>query len=239
MELLVVIAIIGILAALLLPMLGSAKERAKRTACINDQRQLGVAWQLYADENANVLALNDWDFRSGGASESPTNSWVTGDAAVDTDPGTITRGSLYPYVKSLSVYRCPAQQGTALATSFPTLRSYSLSCYLGGPQKDTELFGLVPLNLEGQIRRPSTTLEFLEEDVSSIDDGHFLYSSATNRWMNIPGWKHQNGDTLAFADQHVEYWKWRSRLPTADSVPTDPAGVEDFKRLQQTAPDAK
>jgi prepilin-type N-terminal cleavage/methylation domain-containing protein len=236
-ELLVVIAITAILAALLLPALGSAKTRAKRTACMNDQKQLALAWQLYADENGGALALNGWDFRPGGAVQSPSNSWVTGNAALDTNSSTITSGSLYPYVKSLTVYKCPADPSVALATSFPTLRSYSLSCYLGGPLEDTEDFGLIPLEHSNEIQKPSATLTFLEGDISTIDDGHFLYSSATNQWMNLPAWRHQNGDTLTFADQHAEYWKWRGTLPFPYSVPTDSPGLQDLEQLQRTAPD--
>jgi hypothetical protein len=149
-----------------------------------------------------------------------------------------TRGALYPYVKTLPVYKCPGDPSLALATSFPTLRSYSLSCYLGGPPEDREDFGLSPLTRASQIRKPSATLGFLEEDISSIDDGHFLYVSATNKWMNIPGWRHQNGAPLGFADQHVEYWKWRGALKAANTIPASLAGRQDLQRLQQTAPDA-
>jgi prepilin-type processing-associated H-X9-DG protein len=92
-----------------------------------------------------------------------------------------------------------------------------------------------------QIQKPSTTLTFLEEDDLSIDDGHFLYSATIDNWLNVPSWRHQNGDTLAFADGHVEYWKWRSPLPTSTywdtgTGSTDAATLQDFTRLQQTAP---
>jgi prepilin-type N-terminal cleavage/methylation domain-containing protein/prepilin-type processing-associated H-X9-DG protein len=237
-ELLVVIAIIAILAALLFPALAMAKERAKRTACLNNEKQLNLAWQVYADENGGALPVNDWDFRSGGAVESPSNSWVIGNASLDTNSSTISSGTLFPFVKDLGVYKCPADLSMVLATTVPTWRSYSLSCYLGGPPADTKDFGLKPLTRANQIQKTAATLTFLEEDISTIDDGHFLYSSATNLWMNVPAWRHQNGDTLAFADGHVEYWKWRGALPVVGSVPANSGELDDLKRLQLTAPDA-
>jgi prepilin-type N-terminal cleavage/methylation domain-containing protein/prepilin-type processing-associated H-X9-DG protein len=235
-ELLVVIAIIAILAALLLPVLSRAKEKANRTICLNNQKQLNLAWQMYADESGGILASNDWAFRSAGAVESPSNSWVTGNAGLDTDPATITSGSIYQYVKNVQIYRCPADHSLVLGTSVPTLRSYSLSGFLGGPPADMDEYGVKSLHQMSQIQKPSGALTFLEEDISTIDDGHFLYSATGNVWLNIPAWRHQNGDTLAFADGHVEYWKWRSTLPTPYSIASNPAALQDLTRLQQTAP---
>ena len=173
--------------------------------------------------------------------ESPTNSWVTGNAGLDTDPATITSGTIYPNVKNVQCYRCPADHSTVLGTTIPVLRSYSLSCYLGGPQADTDQFGIVPVQQTSQILKPSTTLTFLEEDISTIDDGHFLYSATVNNWYNIPSWRHSHGDTLAFADGHMDYWKWKSELPTktafgSGASSTDPLALQDIARLQQAAP---
>jgi prepilin-type N-terminal cleavage/methylation domain-containing protein len=240
-ELLVVIAIIAILAALLLPALSRAKERATRTACLNNQKQLSLAWQMYADESGGKLALNDVDFRGSGVPESPTNSWVTGNASLDSDPGTITGGTIYPNVKNVQCYRCPADHNTVLGTAIPVLRSYSLSCYMSGPQADTDQYDIKPVHQTSQILKPSTTLTFLEEDISSIDDGHFLYSATVNNWYNIPSWRHSHGDTVAFTDGHVDYWKWRSELPSgtafgSGTASTDPLALQDIARLQQAAP---
>src|SRR6516164_4522358 len=62
-ELLVVIAIIGVLAALLLPVLARAKERARNATCLSNLRQWGVTWRLYADDNADSFMTGtsvDW-----------------------------------------------------------------------------------------------------------------------------------------------------------------------------------
>jgi prepilin-type N-terminal cleavage/methylation domain-containing protein/prepilin-type processing-associated H-X9-DG protein len=238
-ELLVAITIIGILAALLLPALSKAKERAQRVSCLNNQKQLALAWQMYADDKSDVLALNDSDFRSATVAESPSNSWVTGNADLDTNPTTITDGSIYPYVKNIQPYRCPADHSLVLGMDIQVLRTYSLSCFMGGPQTDTD-WGVLPVYRMSQIRSPSRSLTFLEEDDSTIDDGHFLYSATINNWLNIPAWSHQNGVTLTFADGHGEYWKWQSARPTTTyfttgSTLSDPLALLDIARLQQTA----
>src|SRR6202142_1158315 len=90
MELLVVIAIIGILAAVLLPAVAGAKERAHRLACLNNLRQLGLAWEVYAGDSSDRMPLNDWEL-IGSTAQSPSNSWVVGNAVLDDDPGTLTR----------------------------------------------------------------------------------------------------------------------------------------------------
>jgi prepilin-type N-terminal cleavage/methylation domain-containing protein len=239
-ELLVVIAIIAILAALLLPALSRAKEKANQAICLNNQKQLDLAWQMYAGDASDRMVVNDVDLSSS-APRSTTNSWVTGNCTADDDPATITGGTLYPLVKNMKTYRCPLDRGVFTDTSTPTLRSYSLSGYMNGPVEGDAQWGVVPVSKTGQIRNASGTLTFLDEDGSTLDDGHFLYSATINSWFNIPAWRHSHGDTLAFADGHVEYWKWRGAQPaetyfTSGGTPADAQSQQDLTRLQQTAP---
>jgi prepilin-type N-terminal cleavage/methylation domain-containing protein len=237
-ELLVVIAIIGILAALLLPALARAKDMAKRIGCLNNQKQLGLGWEMYSGDFNGRMAINDVEVTD--VPRSTTKSWVVGNAKVDIDPATITSGSIFSYVKNAAVYKCPADLGMIQDTAIPRYRSFSLSCYMNGPLADTN-WGVQPLRQTSQIQNTSKTLTFIDEDNNSIDDGHFLYSTNNNNWLNIPGWRHQNGTVLTFADAHSEYWKWKSSEPTSTDFAgggglTDPAELADLNHLQQTAP---
>ncbi len=233
-----VIAIIGILAALLLPVLSRAREKAQRTLCLNNEKQLNVSWQLYAADASERLPLNEVRLSVPHVPRSTTNSWVTGNAGVDLEPATITGGTLYPYSKSLAVYRCPTDRATI--SGVPTLRTYSLSSFMGGGQEDD--WNIQPLHHTGQIRNPAKTLTFMDEDDASLDDGDFMYSATMDVWFNVPGWRHANGTVLAFADGHGEYWKWRGSLPQHNyfedpSAVTDPTELADLKHLESTAPD--
>jgi len=144
-ELLVVIAIIAILAALLLPALTQAKQRGQSIACLANTKQLMLAWRIYADDNIDVLAPNDYPYTTAYYTMSATlklqaKNWVCGtmeqplDASVNFGPLELmdqNGTALAPYLKNVSVWHCPADQYLDPNTHNVHPRSYSMNSAVG------------------------------------------------------------------------------------------------------------
>ncbi len=157
-ELLVVIAIIGILAALLMPALGKAKEAGRSTACLSNLRQIGVALQIYVQDNNNRLPI--MRDRLAGTNQPATN--------VLSSPDMVLRGQL----GNTNVLRCPSDRKQLFEE---TGSSYAWNSLLNGQRDDNlNVFGLhfdphaIPLMYDKEgfhaARGPGKAVNYLYAD---------------------------------------------------------------------------
>ncbi len=225
-ELLVVIAIIAILASMLLPALSRSKVKAQGLACLNNTKQLMVAWLMYCSDNRDTLPRawggpNDPVWARGSLDYSPANSdnWN-----VDT---TLAQGVLWPYVVSArGSYRCPADPSRVTPNTGPyagqniaRIRSLSMNSWLGHSQDDATSWAGVQF---GTYQKMSDIDRFghsrcwvlIDEHPDSIWSAFFVtvmtgYPNAAQTTMaNVPASYHGRAANLCFADGHSETKRW-------------------------------
>ncbi len=128
-ELLVVIAIIAILAAMLLPALAGARERASRTYCINNFRQLGLAMHLYANDNNDAMPWPNWanDYGPGWLYQPVSGRAPDPDKASELKY--IEAGVYWQYLRVRKVYNCPLDRTNLVSWQKrqPKLSSYVMN----------------------------------------------------------------------------------------------------------------
>jgi prepilin-type N-terminal cleavage/methylation domain-containing protein len=240
-ELLVVIAIVAILASLLLPSLSAAKQKAHGIQCLNNHRQLTLAWLLYTDDNGGRMPFaspNSYDvfdpyaWMSGFLDFSPTNSsnWdVTRD---------IQRSPLWSYCgQSTAIFRCPSDRSTVrpaigplAGRQVPRVRSMSINMWVGGIDGHLDLGpGLdsppwqVYRRLDELIEPgPTMTALFWDQREDSINMGNFCidmtgFPDQPNRLQfnqDMPASYHNKAGGLSFTDGHSEIRHWRDPRTT-------------------------
>jgi len=229
-ELLIVIALIAILAALLMPALALARSRAQALTCLNNTKQLGVAWQLYATDHEDQLPYNLGYVPTAGPAAPRTKlNWADGvlDWEVTTSDNTntanLTEASLGSYVgRNTEVYRCPADRTLSRAQREAgwtgRVRSYSMNAMvgnagalsIGGVNKNNpdyvQFFKLT------MIPNSSEIFVFLDEHPDSIDDGYFVNRAYTNVWNDLPASYHAGAGAFAFADGHSVLHRWQNPI---------------------------
>ena len=235
-ELLVVLATLALLAAMLLPALAQPRQNSQVIECQANQRQLAVAWMMYARDNNDKLVPNGSlayqpDSNGGSYSENPLldpnlrpggkiAQWCPGNlqyTAMDFSPyytNWIKAGLLYPYVQNVAVYKCPADlskcpYGASPTFAVPAERTYSVNCWVGGMQVWAP--GYKEYYKLSQMNRPSParTWVFIEEDPSSIDDAYFVVDpTQPQTWYEIPAALHGNWSVLTYADGHSDAHRW-------------------------------
>lgn len=196
-ELLVVIAIIALLIAMLMPVLGKAKESTRNTVCMANQRQLLTGYTAYAVDNGQIMM--------GGRPEQKSYAFVYPGG----DESAITRGALFQYLKSgIEFYQCPEDPNG-------NLRSYSIPGVLRGEGwTSPEQGGTDEMSA---ILTPSAQIVFFEEsDHRGYNVGSWIMrvnKGNEYRWIDYAGLFHfdQKADNLGFMDAHVETYYWKDK----------------------------
>ena len=256
-ELLVVIAIIAILAGMLLPAISKAKAKGQGIFCMNNTKQLMLAWRMYVDDNDDKVPFAF-------SPPEPSNpnyykAWTQG--ILDWNPGnqanwnvtnTLAHGQIWKYTgNSAAIYKCPADIYTVTPSSGPyrgqptrRARSNSMNAWVGGDQGKATWFD------EGKRFRqfnkladmispgPSRTWVFVDEHPDSMNDGFFVvdmnaYPTGTPILPDVPASFHNGACGFAFADGHSEIHKWtdaRTKFPVkkADLPSRNHSGNRDI-----------
>ena len=212
-ELLVVIAIIAILASLLLPALAKSKERARKTICINNAKQLGLGSQLYAQDNRGDLVGSSWN-----------PIYLPWSALSDRNAADDDFNWLFPYAPAFKTYVCPSTRhvirtntvdkplgGTAIMDLMNNAKgmnglgtSYEIFGVFGAIGKKSEDLVerfTIKKYVDGPIgTRPGASQIFLftdADDISSPEDN--------NNWPDRMDNHGADGTVFAFCDGHSEF----------------------------------
>ena len=224
-ELLVVIVIIAILASLLLPVLGRAKAKAQAIVCLNNLKQLQLAWIMYVEDHNDWLVPNNPVLIP---SQTSSSSWALGDIQYGNPDGTNIdyiigerEGSIGQYVKTYKVFKCPTDRSvTRLADgqSHARVRSYSMNMFMGttiraGSGPDDNVWAVFMKQSDLNVGPRPEFFVFMDVHEDFLDRCGFDLSNDVGLyhefWEHLPASRHAGSGVLSLSDGHVEIHRWR------------------------------
>lgn len=199
-ELLVVISIIAVLAAILFPVFARAKEAARKTQCINNLKQLGTAFGLYASDHDDRIP----GITEGLGGEQQEGGWVFNDLFRTYEAGIFIpeKGSLFPYAKNADIYVCPTDRDGRTAKL-----SYAINgCLIEPPMN----IGVNKGKAYSAVKEAASTMLIGEEGTSPLQNER--YTSGTNDGYFHPVFDHFNDrhnglSNVLYVDLHVKTLK--------------------------------
>ncbi|MFO7946783.1 MAG: DUF1559 domain-containing protein [Armatimonadota bacterium] len=190
-ELLVVIAIIAILAAILFPVFARAREKARQSACLNNCKQMGLAFNMYLQDYDETLPFACIRYES-----AAVRPWHGGSSTVHWWPD-----ELFPYVKNHQIFYCPSNGEDAIGYGYNVRLGY----YGNHPTRSGPIYDGVKL---ADIEYPSQTVCIADRHEGDYPSSSWyrLWNSSMNnpdRWTTI----HNGGLNIVFCDGHAKWYK--------------------------------